>query len=213
MSVPRCASSTSRSSAAATSSKLFLRAQRADRPARFDHVRAREVDRGLEAARDGRWQRRRGSLGALQLHQDGGEALRERVVDVARQAVALFEHGLTARLGLALFGELALMERERRLARHRVEQRAVPRATVAERHASARQREPSQVARRQDERRDEHDIDPVRRVERADRLGQARRRRPCTATISVHPGRCARRWADMLSLGSASAFPSPLPRV
>ena len=58
-----------------------------DRSARFDHVRAREIDRGLDAAA----RPRGGSVAAdalrgLQLHQDRGEALRQRVVDVARDA-------------------------------------------------------------------------------------------------------------------------------
>ena len=98
------------------------------------------------------------ALRRLQLHQDGGEALRQRVVDVAGQAVALFEDGLSPRLGTALFGELALMERQRRLPRHCVEQRAMPGA-IAERCPAGGQREPSEVTRRQHERCDEDGVD------------------------------------------------------
>ena len=46
------------------------------------------------------------ALRRLQLHQDGAEALREVVVNVAREAVALFENRLAP-----LFGATALDQR------------------------------------------------------------------------------------------------------
>ena len=125
-----------RSSAAATSSTCSCgRSAQTERRASTMCVRARSTAVSMLRATAG-GSARRGALRPLQLHQDGGEALRQRVVDVAGEAVALLEHGLPARLGPALFGELALMQRQRRLPRHRVEQRAVPGA-IAERHAAA----------------------------------------------------------------------------
>ena len=64
-SLVRCARSTMRRSAAATSSRsLGLRPQRRHRAARLDQVRAREIDRGLEAARRRRRQARRAGRAA-----------------------------------------------------------------------------------------------------------------------------------------------------
>ena len=71
-----------------------------------------------------------GALRRLQLHQDRREALRQRVVDVAGDAVALFEHRLTARFERLCSSEAAVVQGQRRLPRHRLEQRRAP-ATLA----------------------------------------------------------------------------------
>ena len=73
-----------------------VRTKRADRSPRLGQVRAGEIDRGLDASRDGRRQRAGLALRGLQLHQDRGEPLREVVVNVARQPVALLEDRLAA---------------------------------------------------------------------------------------------------------------------
>ena len=52
----------------------------------------------LDARRHRRWQRNTLAAGALKLHQDGGKALRQIVVNVAGQAVALFEDSLSPHL-------------------------------------------------------------------------------------------------------------------
>ena len=107
-------------------------------------MRAREIDRGLEAARRRRRQARRAAaLRRLQLHEDGAEALRQRVVNVARDAVALFEHRLAPRFEQALFDEPAVVERQRRLPRRRIEQRTPP-APLALESCDARQRDPAE---------------------------------------------------------------------
>ena len=127
-SVVRCARSAMRCSAAATSSRsLRLRPQRRHRSARLDQVRARQIDGRLEAARGRRRQADpAAALRRLQLHQDRAEALRQRVVDVARDAVALLEHRLAALFEPALIGQPAVVERQRRLPRRGFEQRAAP---------------------------------------------------------------------------------------
>ena len=104
-----------------------LRPQRRDRAARLDQMRAREIDGGLEAARQRRRQvRAAGALRGLQLHEDRAEPLRQRVVDVAGDAIALFEHRLTTRLEQAAIDEPAVVERERGLPRGGVDQRPPP---------------------------------------------------------------------------------------
>src|SRR5688500_11829344 len=66
-----------------------VRAKRPDRAACFGQMHPRQVDGGLDAGGN-RWrQRARFALGALKLHQDRGKALREVVVNVPREAVAL----------------------------------------------------------------------------------------------------------------------------
>ena len=188
-----------------------LRPQRGDRAARLDHVRAREVDapsRGCAppppAGSTGRALRR------LQLHQDGGEALRQRVVDVARDAIALFEHRLAPLFEPALLGQPAVVQRQRRLTRHGVEQRAAP-APLAARNRGRRQRHPAEVARRQHQRRDEQRVDAGRGVERAHRLGQPR----VVAGVLDDLGparRVARAGARPCSRAATPATPSPARR-
>ena len=97
--------------------------------ARFDEMGARQVHRRIETTRD----RRRHEAAAhplrsLQLHQDRPEPLRERVVNIARHAVTLFEHRLPARFELALLREPAVVERQRRLAGGGIEQGKAPSA-------------------------------------------------------------------------------------
>ena len=112
---PRCSSDCGRS--AATDRRASIRCVRA---------RSTAVSR-LRAAAGG--SRDAAALRRLQLHQDGAEALRQRVVDVARDAVALLEHRLPARFEQALIGEPAVIERERGLTRRGVD--AAPGATRA----------------------------------------------------------------------------------
>ena len=122
-----------------------LRAERGDGAARFDHVRAGEIDGDFDGLADA-WRKRVGrALRGLQLHQDGGEALRERVVDVAGDAVALFEHRLTPYFHAALLGQPALMEGERGLTRHRLDQRGPPHGFTLGRLLRG-ERDPAEIA-------------------------------------------------------------------
>ena len=178
--------STMRTSAAATSSRSpGLRPQRGDRAPRLDEMRAREIDGRLEAAR----QRRRhvrtaGPLRGLQLHEDRAEPLRQRVVDVAGNAIALFEHRLTTRLEQAAIDETAVVEREGGLPGGGVDQRPPP-APLALGILDAGQGDPSERLRRQVQRRDEQRLHGRGPVEFAHRLGQplivsvGTRRFPC----------------------------------
>ena len=111
-SVVRRARSVMRSSAARdVLAARRLRPQRADRAARFDHVRARQVDGGVDAACATAAAALAGErCAACSCIRMAREALRQRVVDVARDAVALFEHGLAPLFEPALFGEPALMQ-------------------------------------------------------------------------------------------------------
>ena len=116
-------------SAAATSSPSCDcgRSADTDRRASTMCVRARSTAVSRLFATAGGSEPRR-PLRRLQLHQDRAESLRQRVVDVARHPVALFEHRLPPRLDAALLGQPALVQRQRRLPRHRLEQRPPPRA-------------------------------------------------------------------------------------
>ena len=126
-----------------------------DRSPRLDHVRAREIDRGLEAlARPPAAATRAVALRRLQLHQDRGESLRQVVVNVARQPVAFFEDRLAPLLDAALLGQAAVVQRQRRLPRDRLEQRSTPRA-LAVGGGPVDERHPAEVASRQQERRDD----------------------------------------------------------
>jgi hypothetical protein len=139
-----------------------VRPQRAHRSTRFDHVTPREIDGGVERLLDVRRQRVGRSLRGLQLHQDRGKALRQGVVNVARNPVSLLEHRLTTRFDAALFGDATVVEGKRGLPCHRLDERLAPRARAA---AAARsvmrgfarctveQRHPSEIACRQHERR------------------------------------------------------------
>ena len=67
------------------------------------------------------------ALRRLKLHQDRGEPLREVVVDVARQPVALFEDRLAPLFDRRLSSiEPAVMQRQRRLPRDRFDQHDAP---------------------------------------------------------------------------------------
>ena len=100
--------------------------KRADRPPRLDHVRAGEIDRRLEL-RPHFWRQRAGfSLSGLQLHQDRCESLRKVVVNVAREPVAFLEDRLAALFQPALFGQAALVQRERCMTRNRLAEDDTP---------------------------------------------------------------------------------------
>src|SRR4030095_2640504 len=72
-----------------------IRTKGADRAPRFHHMRAGEIDRDVDVAR--RLRRSRAfALRGLELHEDGAESLREVVVNIARQAIALLEDRLAA---------------------------------------------------------------------------------------------------------------------
>src|SRR5262245_60893401 len=92
-----------------------------DRSTRFDQMRAREIDCGLELDRERRRQPAV-SLRRLELHQDRGESLRKVVVDIAREAVALLENAFAPLFEAAFLGQAALMQRQRRLTRNRLDQ-------------------------------------------------------------------------------------------
>ena len=133
--------------------------QRPDRSPRLGHVGAREIDRGVELQRNGRGHRRlrRLALRRLQLHEDRAEALREVVVDVARQPVPLLEDRLTPLLEAAALDHAAVVQRKRGLARHRFDQHhAPPAGAFARRHAAVRQLDPPERLRPEHERRDDH---------------------------------------------------------
>ena len=66
------------------------------------------------------------ALRRLQLHQDRGEPLRQVVVNVARQAVALFEHRLAALFAAIEIDQPAVVQRERGLTRDRLDERDAP---------------------------------------------------------------------------------------
>ena len=90
-------------------------------------MRPREMDGCFEAARCGRRQTRCAApLRGLQLHENRAEPLRQHVVNVARDGVALFEHRLTSRFTQTLIDKSAVVQRQRRLARRGVEQRMAP---------------------------------------------------------------------------------------
>ena len=155
------------------------------------------------------------ALRRLQLHQDRAEALRQRVVDVAGHPVALFEHGLAPLFDAALFGEPALMQRQRRLPRHRFEQRAPPRrlaVAVARPVDSATQpRLRVGSTQRRDERRESM---PSSRVE----LRCTGLRQPRIVSVVLDrlgPARLVgeEMRGDMLSRGSASVSQPALPFV
>ena len=96
---------------------------------------------------------RRFALRGLQLHQDGGKPLRQVVVNVAREAVALLEDRLAPLFEPVLLRQPALMQRQRRLARDRLDQRHAP-LTLARRDARVgRERDPAEIAAAQQERR------------------------------------------------------------
>ena len=103
-----------------------VRTQRADRSPRFRQMRARQVDGGLDARGDRRRQDARLPLRRLQLHQDGRESLRQVVVNVARETVALFEDRLAPLLAPILLDETAVVQRQRRLTRDRLDQHDAP---------------------------------------------------------------------------------------
>ena len=72
-----------------------VRPQRADRPPRLDQVRAREIDRGLDACcATGGGSVPASRCAACSCIRIAREALREVVVNVAREPVALFENRL-----------------------------------------------------------------------------------------------------------------------
>jgi len=126
----------------------------------------RQIDRCFDAPRDAAGQRAADALRRLKLHEDGRESLRQRVVDVARDSVALFEHGLPARFIAALFREPALMERESDLPRHGFEQGTAPRQPFGI-PIGGRQYDPAEVVRRKFQRRDGHRFETDRGIEGA----------------------------------------------
>ena len=85
---------------------------------------------------------------SLELHQDGGEALREIVVDVARETVALFEDRLAALFGAAALDDAAVMQRERRLPRDRFDQLHAPPVVISVSAPRARRPSSSRASRR-----------------------------------------------------------------
>ena len=93
------------------------------------------------------------TLRRLQLHQDRREPLREVVVNVAREPIALLEYRLAPLLEPALLRQAALMERQRRLPRHRFEHRDAP-LQLARRRAGARQADPPEIPAAEHEWRD-----------------------------------------------------------
>ena len=92
-----------------------VRPERADRSARFGQMRARQIHRGLDARRHRRRQAAGLALSALELHENGGEPLREVVVDVAGEAVALLEDRLAPLFEPIELHHPAVMQRESRL--------------------------------------------------------------------------------------------------
>ena len=159
----RCPSSASRLIARLdVLARADVRPQRADRPPCLGQVRARQIDGGLDAARDRRRQRTRFALRALQLHQDRGESLREVVVDVAREAVALLEDRLAPLFDTLLFHEPAVMQRQRRLPGDGLDQRDAPPLSLAAVARLARaERDPPQVLVADHERRHQRRAEPL----------------------------------------------------
>ena len=134
-----CARSARRLSAVAMSSPspTFGRSAPTDRRASTMCVRARSTAVSM-LARDCRRQRRALPLRGLQLHQDRGEPLREVVVNVAGEPIALLEDRLAALLEPASARQAALVQRQRRLPRNRLDQRDAPPAVALEASATSR---------------------------------------------------------------------------
>ena len=111
------------------------------------------------------------ALRRLQVHQDCAEALGERVVNVACDPVSLLQHGLASRLEQALIDQAAVIQRERRLLRGRVEQCVTP-APLALGVSDTRQRNPAERLRRQSKGSHQQRLHVRRTIECAHRLGQ-----------------------------------------
>ncbi len=109
-----------------------------------------------------------------------------------------------AALHAALLGQPAVVQRQRRLPRHGVEQRAAASAARSSGSRPRRERHPAELARRQHERRDEHRRRAGGGVElRAPPPAGAGRRR-VYSTISVQPSAEAEQMRGHASRGSAS---------
>ena len=164
--VVRCPSSASRLIARLTSSAVstFGRSAPTDRRASVRCVRARSTAVSMLRATD--WRQRAGfALCALELHQDRRESLREVVVDVAREAVALLEDRLPALFHPLQFDDPAVMQRQRRLPGDRLDQRDAPPLSLTAVALLARaERDPSQVPVADQEWRDERHAEPLRRM-------------------------------------------------
>ena len=88
---------------------------------------AGQIDGSLDARRDGDGQDAGAfALCPLQLHQNRRESLGHVVVNIPRETVALLEHGLPALFAANEIDETALVQRERRLTRHRLDDRDAP---------------------------------------------------------------------------------------
>ena len=93
----------------------------------------------------------------LQLHENRGKALRQVVVNVARQTIALFENRLAPFLESIAFDETIVMQRQRRLACDGFDQHDAPPLVLGLSGAAGAERHPSERARAEQQRRgDEH---------------------------------------------------------
>src|SRR5204863_5381087 len=105
--------------------------------------------------------------------EDGREALREVVMDIARQPVALLENGLAPLVESPLFRQAALMQGQRRLPRNGLAQDDAPPLRTAVRGVSARERDPSKRSAAKNERRDHNRVHARAMIEFPHRFGQA----------------------------------------
>ena len=121
---------------------------------------------------DCRGQRRALAPRGLQLHQDRAEPLRQVVVNVAGETIALLEDGFAALLDPVPLEQPALMQREPRVPRDRLDERdAPPRSLSRVGHAD---RDPSKILSADHHRRDDGGQAAVRRVELAHGLRNPR---------------------------------------
>ena len=127
--------------------------KRADRSSCFGQVRARQVDRRLDLRRDG-WRRADAlALRTLKLHQNRGKPLREVVVNVAREAVALFEDALAALLAPMEIDQAAVVQRQRCLTGDGLDQHDAPPPALGLRGPRAADGHPAQSAVAEEQRR------------------------------------------------------------
>ncbi len=139
----------------------FGRSAPTDRRASVRCVRARSTAVSM-LRDDGRRHRTRLALRALQLHEDGGESLREIVVNVAREAVALLEDRLAPLFDTLLLDESAVMQRECSLPGDGLDQGDAPPLTfVAVARLARAERDPSQVLVADHERRHQRRAEPL----------------------------------------------------
>src|SRR5258706_5671802 len=124
---------------------------------------AREHDRVLDTRSKDVRKRIHLAARSLQLHEDGGEPLRQIVVNFAREPVSLLQRGFAAVFGALARREATDIQQKRRLARDRLDHRNLPLRAL---RVAAHEHDPTQIAspEREGRRMDHLDADATDRA-------------------------------------------------